>query len=108
MANVREVKINGGSIFFEELEQLKKPDRRHDSLTVDTVLNWSDDVIKKAAQPLLDALSSLRQATQAMAPDEMELSMQLELAVNGETPVFKVLSLGSKCQIAAKFVWKKG
>ena len=41
-----------------------------------------------------------------MTPDELELSMQLEIAVNGETPVFKVISLGSKCQIAAKFVWK--
>lgn len=107
MANAREVKINGCSIFFEELEQLKIPDRRHDSPTVDTIMNWSDDVIKKAAKPLLDALSSLRQATQDMEPDEMELSMQLELAANGEIPVFKVLSLGSKCQIAAKFVWKK-
>jgi len=107
MANMREVKINGYSVFFEELEQLQKPDRRHDSQAVETILNWSDDVLGKAAQPLLDVLSGLRQATQAMAPDEMELSMQLELAVNGETPVFKVLSLGSKCQIAAKFVWKK-
>ena len=107
MAKVHEVKINGCSIFFEELDQLQEPEMTRDAGVADTILNWSEDVIKQAAQPLVDALGILHRAAQSMAPDELELSMKLELAANGETPVFKVLSLGSKCQIAAKFVWKK-
>ncbi len=109
MAKAREIKINGCSIFFEELDQLQKSAITHDAQPHlgDTILDWSDDALKRAAQPLVDALSVFHQAALPMAPDELELSMQLELSANGETPVFKVLSLGSKCQISAKFVWKK-
>ena len=109
MSKVHEVKINGCSIFFEELEQLQKRTNTHDaqSINANTIFKWEDEALKQAAQPLVHALEGFRQATQHMTPDELELSMQLELAANGETPVFKVVSIGSKCQIAAKFVWKK-
>ena len=52
-------------------------------------------------------MNSLREATKDMAPDEMELSMQFEMAISGEMPVLKIVSAESKCQLAAKFVWRK-
>ena len=109
MSKVREVEINGCSIFFEELEQLQKEASTHDmqSSGGSAIFKWGKEALEQATQPLVDALEGFRQATQHMASDELELSMQLELAANGETPVFKVVSVGSKCQIAAKFVWKK-
>ena len=109
MGPVHEVEINGCSIFFEELEQLQEPDETHDAWADSDggPLTWTETMIKKAAQPLVDALGVLHQAAQSMDPDELELSMQLELAVSGNTPVFKVLSMGGNCQLAAKFVWKK-
>lgn len=108
MGNVHEVKINGCSIFFEELEQMQKTATTHDARSGSGgSFSWSIDTLKQAAQPLVAALSALHDAAESMAPDELELSMQLELAANGETPVFKVVSLGTSCQIAAKFVWKK-
>lgn len=107
MEEVREVIINGCSIFFEKLDEIQISDVTHDTKISDGPLKWTDETIKKAAQPLVDALSGFRQAAQTMAPDELELSMQLELAINGTTPVFKVLSMGSTYQIGAKFVWKK-
>ena len=96
------------SLFFEELEQLQKPISVHDSQSRvgSEMLVWNNDVLRQAAKPLVDALEGLHQEALSMTPDELELSMQLAIAVNGETPVFKVISLGSKCQIAAKFVWK--
>ena len=42
-----------------------------------------------------------------MAPDEMELSMQFEMGISGNTPVLKIVSAESKFQLAAKFVWRK-
>lgn len=80
MAKVREVTINGCSIFFEKLEDIEKPGVTHDAKKSDKPLEWNDDTIKQAAQPLVDALSSFRQAAQAMAPDELELSMQKKLS----------------------------
>ncbi len=109
MGKMHEVKINGCSIFFEELEQIQMSDEIHDARADGdgSPLTWTDAMLKKAAQPLVDALDVLHQAAQSMAPDELELSMQLELAVSGNTPVFKVLSMEGDCQLAAKFVWKK-
>lgn len=103
-----EVKINNCSIFFEELEQLQTPQSTHDSgrLNDGSPLEWTNDMLRQAAQPLVDALGALHQAAQSMAPDELELSMKLELAVRGNTPVFKVISMEGNCQFAAKFVWK--
>lgn len=109
MKNTQEIKINGCSVFWE-MEQVKEDAYTLDAGgIVDEVLEWGEDVIKQAARPLVDILGVLHKATKSMsqAPDELELTMQLELALNGETPVFKILSVGTNCQIAAKFVWKK-
>lgn len=109
MSKAQEVKINGCSIFFEEMDQLQKSINTHDGRKNggNIILDWGNDALKQAVQPLVTALDVLHQATASIAPDELELSMQLEMAANGATPVFKVVSIGSKCQIAAKFVWKK-
>lgn len=108
MGKIHEVKINECSIFFEELEQLQAPQPTHDSSRQSGgPLTWTNDMLREAAQPLVDALGALHQAAQSMAPDELELSMQLNLAVSGNTPVFKVLSMEGGCQFEAKFVWKK-
>lgn len=107
MTEFHEVKINDCSIYFEDLEQVSRPGSVHDSIHVrDKASHWSDDMLKQAATPLVEILDVLRKEMCRMDPDEAELSMQLELAVNGETPVFKVVSLGSKSQISVKFVWK--
>lgn len=109
MGKVHEVQINGYSIFFDELEQIQPPASIHDAQKRSSgePLTWTDDMLIKAAKPLVDVLGVLHQAAQSMTPDELELSMQLELAVSGSTPVFKVLSMEGNCQLAAKFVWKK-
>lgn len=108
MGKIHEVKINEYSLFFEDLEQLQAPRPTHDAGWQNGgPLDWTNDMLRQAAQPLVDALSALHQATQSMSPDELELSMQLNLAVSGNTPVFKVLSAEGSCQFAAKFVWKK-
>lgn len=108
MGKIHEVKINECSIFFEELEQLQAPQPTHDARRqTDAPLDWTNDMLRQAAQPLVDALGALHQAAQSMSPDELELSMQLNLAVSGNTPVFKVISMEGSCQFSAKFVWKK-
>lgn len=109
MANIREVKINNCSIYFENLEQAIKPDSTQDAklLSNDAVLTWSSEMLSNAVAPLVDVLDMLHRESNRMSPDEIELTMQLEVALNGETPVFKVVSLGSKYNISAKFVWKK-
>lgn len=107
MKERQEVKIGDCSIFFEELEQMQATQPTHDSRRPSgSPLTWTKDMLREAAQPLVDALGTLHQATQSMAPDQLELSMQLNLAVSGNTPVFKVVSMEGGCQFVAKFVWK--
>lgn len=105
---VCEVKINECSVFFASLEQLQVPQSTHDAKKCrGGGLEWTGEMLEKAARPLVEALSTLRQATESMAPDELELSMQLNLALKGSVPVFNILSTESGAQISAKFVWKK-
>ena len=108
MSKSKEVRINGCSIFFEQLEDMKSPSSSHDSNSTigREALEWSNDALVSAARPLVDALESIHQAAVQYHPEKIELQMELMIAVNGETPVFKVLSVGSRAQISAKFVWK--
>ena len=98
----------GRTLYFENFHQLQENGIALDSNESGlSKLRTSKEALKQAAEPLIEVLESLRESTLPMGASEMELSMQLELAANGEIPILKVLSFGSSCQISAKFVWKK-
>ncbi len=100
-----EIKIDGYSVFVDHLNQMDANTRMHDAGS-DKVIEWTTEQLKRAMVPLTSLMNSLRDATRANIPDEMELSLQLEVALKGETPIFKIVSTESKAQVALKFVWK--
>jgi len=102
----QEIKIDGCSIYIEQLDQVGSTKVCHDA-GGNRPLTWTIEQLQNALKPAAAILNSLREAAKDMAPDEMELSMQFEMAISGETPVLKIVSAESKCQLAAKFVWKK-
>lgn len=108
MSKPKEVKINGCSIYFDKLEDLNPSSSTRDSgsTMVKNALNWGNDALESAAKPLVDVLEGIHVAAKQYNPETVECEMKLKISVNGETPVFQVLSVGSTAQISAKFIWK--
>lgn len=103
----REIVIDGHSILIENIDQHKAGTHINDASGIVKAINWSSEQIVEATKPAVAILKSLCDSAQEMMPDEMELSMQFELSLNGEVPVFKIVSADATAQIAVKFVWKK-
>lgn len=106
MTRNNELMIDGYSIYIDQLNQLDKNHSTHDS-GITNALTWTSNQIKEAMKPAVSILDSLRKAAENLAPDEMEISMQFEVSIKGETPILKIVSAGSAAQMAVKFVWKK-
>ena len=103
----REIIIDGCSIFIEDISQSKTGPYVNDSASINKVLKWTSEQLAEATKPVVTILKSLHDSAQEMAPDEMELSMQFGLGLNGEIPIFKIVSAEASAQIAVKCVWKK-
>lgn len=102
-----EIIVDGHSIFIENIEQNKPNPYLDDASSVGKVLSWTSEQIVEATKPVAAILTSLRNSAKEMAPDEMELAMQFDLSLNGEVPVFKVVSAEAAAQVSVKCVWKK-
>ena len=100
-----ELKIDGYSVFVDQLNQIDANNRTHDAGS-NKVIEWTSEQITRAMVPLTSLMNSLRDSTRENIPDEMELALQLEVALKGETPIFKIVSAESSAQVAIKFVWK--
>lgn len=104
---VDELRIDGCAIYIEELEQLSPAENMHDSGGVTSrIISWSTQEIEQAINPVMSIWKSLRNAASKTLPNEMELSMQFEISLKGETPILKIVSTESAAQIAVKFTWK--
>lgn len=104
----KRIEIDGYSIYVEDIYQHNPNQYVDDASVAEKALKWTAEQINDAMKPAASILNSLRNATQKMAPDEMELSMQFEIALNGEVPVFTIVSAEAAAQVAVKFVWKRG
>ena len=101
--------IDGVEIYIENLDYFSSPEIEHDSGIIDDgIIQWTTKQLQNALKPAASILNSLHEATKDIAPDEMELSMQFEMGISGNTPVLKIVSAESNFQLAAKFVWRKG
>ena len=106
MSNVQELKINGGSLYIEELEQLDANSFKHDMRKKDRAIIWDEDKIKETIQPSISICEAFRNLPAEILPDEMELSMNFKLCLKGETPVLKIVSTEASAEICIKYVWK--
>ena len=107
MGQVRELNIDGYPIYIDQLKQLDTTVTSHDAGSLSRkIIEWNAKEIEQAMRPAISILNSLRSAAKDMAPDEMELSMQFEMDLKGETPVLKIVSAEASAQIAVKFTWK--
>lgn len=107
MAKINELVIDGYSIYIDSLEQLDDKQHTHDASRIkSSVINWTSEGIEQTLKPVVKIFDSLRNTAKDTTLDEVELSMQFDISLKGETPVFKIVSAESSAQIAIKFVWK--
>lgn len=108
MLKSNELKIDGYSIYIDQLKQLDGNINTHDAGgSGKKALDWASNEFERALKPAINICNSLRNAANEIEPNEIEFSMQFEICLKGETPVLKIVSAESTAQIAIKFVWKK-
>ena len=106
MAKLNEIKIDGYSIYIEKLQQVDETSSHDAGFLGKNAIEWTSQEIEKMMQPATKIMDSLRKATQDAIPDEMELTMQFDISLKGETPVLKIVSAETSAQLAVKFTWK--
>lgn len=108
MTKFNELIIDGYSIYIDRLEQLDEKQYTYDasSKTKKTTLKWATPNIEQALKPVVKILDSIKNAARDATPDEIELSMQFDISLKGETPVLKIVSAETSAQLAVKFTWK--
>ena len=102
MSNVQELKINGSSLYIEELDQLDANAFRQK----DHAIVWDEEKIKESIKPAISICEAFKNLSNETLPDEMELSMKFKLCLKGETPVLKIVSAEASAEISIKYVWK--
>lgn len=103
----RTIEIDGYSIIIDGLNQYNPGQIIDDSCNLsERVIKWTTEQVTQAMTPAICIMNSLREAASKIGPDEMELAMQFGMGLNGDTPVFKILSAEATAQISVKFVWK--
>lgn len=107
MAKANELKIDGCSIYIEQLEQVGKKGYTHDNALSEKAIEWTKENIENAIRPAISIWNSIREEASKVSPDEMEFSMQFEVCLNGEIPILKIVSASSKAEMAVKMKWKK-
>ncbi len=108
MSRINEIKIDGYSIYIEQLEQVDTSKNMHDAGNKkNLVFEWSSSGIEQMIKPVISIFNSLHKAAEDTLPNEIEFSMQFDIALKGETPVLKIVSAETSAQIGVKFVWNK-
>lgn len=108
MSRISELSIDNHTIYIEELAQLDNNGDKHDARSFkNKVINWTTDEIKNALKPTLCIWESLLNVSKQAELSELELSLQFEVCLKGEIPVFKIVSTESSAQVAIRFSWKK-
>lgn len=65
------------------------------------------DSFSKALKPIVNISKSLKNSLQEIKPDEIELTLQLQLAVSENTIALAMVNAGAEAHLSVKFVWKK-
>lgn len=63
--------------------------------------------ISEALKPVVKVSKALKKGLQEMQPEEIELELQLQMAVSDDNLVFAIVNAGAEAHLSLKFVWKK-
>lgn len=65
------------------------------------------DALSETLKPVVKVGKLVKKGLQEMQADEVELEMQLQLAVSDNIPVLAIVNVGAEAHLSLKFVWKK-
>ncbi len=70
-------------------------------------LKFTENDLKKAFSPIMKFGKNLKEGMQELAPDEIEISMQVSLSIENNKFIFGLVNLASEAQFSVKYSWKK-
>lgn len=95
--------IVDGEVLY--VEELKNVDGYHYSdNSVRDVLHL--DSLAEALKPVVKIGKMVKSGLLEVQPNEIELEVQLQLAVADNVPIFALVKAGAEAHLSLKFVWK--
>lgn len=64
------------------------------------------DTLKNALNPIVKVGKIMKQGFSEIAPDEVELTLQLQLGVSADKLVFAIVNTEAQAHLSIKFLWK--
>lgn len=68
---------------------------------------FSIDNLKTALKPVAQVGKVIKEGMLELAPDEVEMTIQLQLAVSGDKLAFSLIKAEAEAHLTVKYVWKK-
>lgn len=68
---------------------------------------FSIDNLKTALKPVAQVGKVIKEGMLDLAPDEVEMTIQLQLAVSGDKLAFSLIKAEAEAHLTVKYVWKK-
>lgn len=96
---MQEIRIDGCSLFFEKLET-----SGDDAFAIPSL---SADELETALEPIFNIGKGVQTKLSKLAPNDIEISLQLSLAIKNGKVFFIIMNGGIEAQFAVKLVWKK-
>ncbi len=78
---IKEVMIDGYSIFMQEPERL---DGQPHHNSAGDIMNWTSEQLEKAMKPMLSIMNSFKSSISDIAPDEMEICVLADIGLKGD------------------------
>jgi len=68
---------------------------------------FSIDNLKTALKPVAQVGKVIKEGMLELVPDEVEMTMQLQLAVSSDKLAFSIVKAEAEAHLTVKYVWKK-
>ena len=67
---------------------------------------FSIDNLKNALKPVAQVGKAIKDGVLELAPDEVEMTIQLQLGVSGDKLAFSLIKASAEAHLTVKYVWK--
>ena len=97
------IQIDGETLYIKELGNTDAASYVENKMCDSPNLDTLKDVLK----PVVKMGKFLKEGLLETEPDEVELTLQLQLALSGNSIVFAVVNAEADAHLSLKFVWKQ-
>ena len=95
--------VDGEILYIEGLKSLDGDEFEYNGVRD----AFSIDNLKTALKPVAHVGKVIKEGMLELAPDEVEMTIQLQLAVSGDKLAFSLIKAEAEAHLTVKYVWKK-